>query len=309
MIAESDLNDVRVIRPPEQGGYGLDGQWNDDFHHALHTLLTGETQGYYADFGRTSPIWPRPCARASSTTGATRAYRDRRHGNSSADRPASQFVVCAQNHDQVGNRLRGDRLIALTSFEARQARGRGRPALPLRAAPVHGRGVRRRGAVPVLRQLRRPGAGRGGAPGTPGGVRRLRLASSPPDPQDQATFLASRLDWDSVTRGAHRVMRDFYRELIALRRQIPALGTARQGNLRWASDEEDQGLWLRRWARDIRRCCACGISATGRPRCRPLPQGPRGTKRLDSAGARWHGPGATLPRTRRRQGTPVGCRH
>ena len=109
LIAESDLNDPRVIRPPAQGGWGLDAQWADDFHHALHALLTGERDGYYADVGRIGDLaatWRRPYLRP----GEYSPSRRRRHGAPADDRPPSQFVVCAQNHDQVGNRAAGDRL-------------------------------------------------------------------------------------------------------------------------------------------------------------------------------------------------------
>jgi maltooligosyltrehalose trehalohydrolase len=109
LIAESDLNDPKVIRPRELGGWGFDAQWADDFHHALHALLTGERDGYYADFGE-----PRHLAAATRRPfvyrGQRSAFRRRRHGAPADDRPPRQFVVYSQNHDQVGNRARGDRL-------------------------------------------------------------------------------------------------------------------------------------------------------------------------------------------------------
>ena len=113
VIAESDLNDVRIVRSPELGGYGLDAQWNDDFHHALHTLLTGERTGYYEDFGRIQDL-AKAFAEGFVYSGAYSPARRRRHGNSSKDLAAPRFVVFAQNHDQVGNR---HRLSALVSFE------------------------------------------------------------------------------------------------------------------------------------------------------------------------------------------------
>jgi maltooligosyltrehalose trehalohydrolase len=116
VIAESDLNDVRLVSSPELGGYGLDAQWNDDFHHALHTLLTGERTGYYEDFGRIQDL-AKAFAEGFVYSGAYSPARRRRHGNTSKDLAADRFVVCAQNHDQVGNRLKGDRLSALVSFE------------------------------------------------------------------------------------------------------------------------------------------------------------------------------------------------
>jgi len=116
LIAESDLNDARVVRPIEHGGLGMDSQWSDDFHHSLHALLTGERTGYFADFG---------CLRHLATTlkngwyyaGQYSQHRRRRHGNSPTGLKRTHFVVCDQNHDQVGNRVSGERLSQLVSFE------------------------------------------------------------------------------------------------------------------------------------------------------------------------------------------------
>jgi maltooligosyltrehalose trehalohydrolase len=117
LIAESDLNDSRIIRSPQVGGYGIDAQWSDDFHHALHTLLTGEDLGYYQDFG-TCEALAIALRDRFVYSGNFSAFRCRRHGNQASDLPSTQFVVCAQNHDQVGNRMLGERLTQLVSYEA-----------------------------------------------------------------------------------------------------------------------------------------------------------------------------------------------
>ena len=109
VIAESSLNDARVIRPRELGGWGHDAQWADDFHHSLRVLLTGEQEGYYADFGRVADL-AKAYARPFVYDGGYSPSRLRRHGAPADDRPPEQFVVCSQNHDQVGNRAFGDRL-------------------------------------------------------------------------------------------------------------------------------------------------------------------------------------------------------
>jgi maltooligosyltrehalose trehalohydrolase len=105
LIAESDLNDPVMVTPREAGGYGLDAQWSDDFHHALHVALTGETHGYYADF---EPLarWPRSASAASSTTARSRRSASATHGVpvDTATMPTWRLVVASQNHDQVGNR-------------------------------------------------------------------------------------------------------------------------------------------------------------------------------------------------------------
>ncbi len=109
LMVESNLNDVRFINPIEIGGYGLDAQWNDDFHHSLHTLITGEDKGYYQDFGEMEHLI-KAFREGFVYSGGYSKFRKRRYGNSSIDRPAHQFIVFSQNHDQVGNRMSGDRL-------------------------------------------------------------------------------------------------------------------------------------------------------------------------------------------------------
>jgi maltooligosyltrehalose trehalohydrolase len=116
VIAESDLNDPRIIRPTARGGMGLDAQWSDDLHHAMHTALTGERSGYYQDFTSGAQI-----AKALRTgyaySGEYSAYRQRRHGAVPHGVPANAFIVCSQNHDQIGNRMLGDRLISLAGAD------------------------------------------------------------------------------------------------------------------------------------------------------------------------------------------------
>jgi maltooligosyltrehalose trehalohydrolase len=115
-IAESDLNAPRVLLPSTVGGLGFDSQWNDDFHHSLHVLLTGEKVGYYADYGRVADL-----ATVSTTgylfTGQYSQFRGRRYGAPPNESAGERFVVSAQNHDQVGNRMHGDRLSSLLSFD------------------------------------------------------------------------------------------------------------------------------------------------------------------------------------------------
>ncbi|UJH91813.1 hypothetical protein LZ575_03870 [Antarcticibacterium sp. 1MA-6-2] len=116
LIAESDLNDTKIINDYEKGGYGLEGQWVDDFHHALHTVLTGETDGYYKDFGKISHL-EKAFKQAFIYDGIYSNFRKRTVGNNPLGLPPSKFVVCIQNHDQIGNRMLGERLQELISFE------------------------------------------------------------------------------------------------------------------------------------------------------------------------------------------------
>ncbi|MGH9278730.1 MAG: malto-oligosyltrehalose trehalohydrolase [Acidimicrobiales bacterium] len=219
LIAESDLNDPRLVRDAERGGYGLDAQWSDDFHHAVHALLTGERRGYYADFGSTADV-AKALRQAYVYDGGYSEHRRRRHGRSPAGIPASRFLGYAQTHDQVGNRAQGDRLSHLVS----PGRLRAAAALTL-CSPF----------VPMLFQGEEWGAstpfqyftdhddaalGRSVSEG-----RRREFAAfgwkpeDVPDPQDPATFERSRLDWAEPGREPHASVLDWHRRLIALRRE------------------------------------------------------------------------------------------
>ena len=167
LIAESDLNDPRMVRSRDAGGFGLDAQWSDDFHHALHSVLTGERSGYYADFGTLDA--PRPGVSRGLRLRRARTRRTAAAGTASppATCPAGASSSSTQNHDQIGNRASGERLAHLTSAgRAADRRGAGAD-LAVRAAAVPGRGVGRVDAVPVLHRARGRGARRPGVGGAP----------------------------------------------------------------------------------------------------------------------------------------------
>ncbi len=195
LVAESDRNDPRYVRPPEVGGYGLDASWADEWHHALHAVLTGERAGYYADFGTLAQL-AKALRQAWVYDGAYSPERDRTHGRSPAGLPGSAFVVSAQNHDQVGNRAAGDRLGA-SRVAAGGCGWRPRFLLTAPFVPLLFQGEEWGAsiAVPVLHQPPRPRAGPGGL-GGPAAASSPTSAGSPadvPDPQDPATFRRSKL--------------------------------------------------------------------------------------------------------------------
>ncbi|GAA3613594.1 malto-oligosyltrehalose trehalohydrolase [Marihabitans asiaticum] len=228
LIAESDRNDPATVLPPVvggAGGFGMDGQWADDVHHTLHVLLTGETQGYYADFDD-----PAALATLSSTpffhAGTYSTFRGRVHGRPVVPEltPGWHFVASLQTHDQVGNRARGDRLSHLVS-PGRLACG----AALLLCGPW----------TPMLFMGEEWGASTRWAYFTDHVDAELAAAVSRgrarefaehgwgdgvPDPQDEATFTDSVLRWDELTRPDHARLLDWYRELIRLRREVPDLG-------------------------------------------------------------------------------------
>ncbi len=222
VIPESDLNDVRVISPPDRGGYGLDAQWSDDYHHALHALLTGESDGYYQDFGSIAHLHKAMCE-GFVYTGQYSAYRKRRHGSSSADRPAQQFVVFSQNHDQIGNRVLGERLSSLVSFEQLKLAAAAILLSPF--IPLLFMGEAYAETAPFQYFVEFSDAA------LIASVREGRTALSAsagrqnhvPDPQAAQTFLRSKLNFSLRREGKHKILLDYYARLLRLRRSLPAL--------------------------------------------------------------------------------------
>jgi maltooligosyltrehalose trehalohydrolase len=243
LIAESNLNDPRIVRPREIGGYGLDAHWSDDFHHALHTVLTGEQIGYYSDFGSIADL-ATALERAYVYAGKRSAFRLRCHGRAATGLSAHRFLGYAQTHDQVGNRAQGDRLIHQCGVE----RARLAAALVL-TAPF----------VPLVFQGEEFGAGApfpyfadfADDPELSRAVsegRRSEFApfgwkpEDIPDPCALETFTRAKLDWSDLEREPHRSLLQWYRRLIHLRRQLPQLNDGRLDRVATRFNEEE--AWL-----------------------------------------------------------------
>jgi maltooligosyltrehalose trehalohydrolase len=245
VIAESDLNDVRVINPPSKGGYGLDAQWNDDFHHCLHTLLTGERNGYYQDFGEIHQL-ENALREGFVYSGQYSSYRKRRHGSSSKHLPPSKFIVFSQNHDQVGNRMKGDRLSTLVSFEAlKLAAGIVllSPNIPLlfmgeeygEEAPFqYFVSHSDQALVEAVRKGRREE------------FSAFQWEGEIPDPQDVATFLRSKIHLDQRQNGKHKTLFNFYRMLIKLRKEVPSLSCLNKKGIQVMAFEREKAILIKR---------------------------------------------------------------
>jgi maltooligosyltrehalose trehalohydrolase len=224
VMAESDLNDARVIEPPDAGGHGLDGQWSDDFHHALHTVLTGARAGYYEDFGRLEQI-ATALQEGFVYSGIRSSHRRRRHGNSVRERPPSQLIICTQNHDQIGNRAFGDRLTTLVPPDALKLAAAALLLAP--QTPLLFMGEEYGETAPFLYFIDH------GDPGLVEAVRQGRRREfaafgwkEVPDPQDPATFDRSRVHPGLPKDDGQAALFRWYAELIRLRKTIPALGAA-----------------------------------------------------------------------------------
>jgi len=287
VIAESNRNDARIVARYEAGGYQLDGVWNDDLHHALHVVLTQERDGYYQDFGTLEQL-ARALGDGFVYSGQYSAYRGRRHGNSSRLMSAERFVVFAQNHDQVGNRRLGERLAALISFEAQKLAAAVvmlSPFIPLLfMGEEYGETAPFRYFVshsdPALVEAVRKGRTREFAS--------FDWKGSVPDPQDEATFRASRINWPLRTSGHHALMRAFCKELLRLRRQIPALSRLDKKQLEATPSEPGRTLFLRRWSEGSQIFALFSFGTGASQIAVPLPEG-RWKKELDSTDKRWGG--------------------
>jgi maltooligosyltrehalose trehalohydrolase len=254
LIAESDLNDVRVLKPSEEEGLGLDAQWSDDFHHSLHAVLTGADRGYFADFGRVEDL-AQAIEEGFVYCGQHSRFRGRRHGTPAAERPGEQFVVCIQNHDQIANGYWGDRLSRIARPEQQRLAAAimlvGAPNVPMlfmgeewgeRAPFLYftshtdaelGRAVRA-GRLEEYDSLVRE---EGETASTIGGFS---------DPQSEITFVRSKLNWDSLSKQPHAGMLAFYRDLLALRRAHAPLSNCDKTRTRVRFDEQRRWLAVER---------------------------------------------------------------
>lgn len=222
LIAESDLNDPKIIRSPEQGGYGLDAQWSDDFHHSLHTLLTGERKGYYQDFGRLDQM-EQAIREGFVVAGTYSSYRDRIHGSRSGGHSPSQFVVFAQNHDQIGNRVLGDRLSTLIPFEAQKLAAAAvllAPNLPLL---FMGEEYGETAPFQYFTDYQDRILGEAVRKGRWEEAIGFGWKGEVPDPQSEETFQRSKLDLSRRYQEPHNRLFAFYRRIITLRKSEPLL--------------------------------------------------------------------------------------
>ncbi|MDP4149849.1 MAG: malto-oligosyltrehalose trehalohydrolase [Bacteroidota bacterium] len=305
MVAESDLNSPRVIRPPDVGGWGFDAQWLDDFHHALYVFLDPEGLGHYRDFGRLEQL-----AKAFKDgyvhSGDYVQFRKRKHGASSAGMRGEGFVVFSQNHDLPGNRPGGERLAALVNFERLKLAAGAvllSPYIPLlfmgeeygERAPFYF--FSDYGEKQVVEDLK---AGR-----------RLQFAGfgwdkEPPDPQDRNVFLQSKLQWNLRNEGEHAILLEWHRQLIRLRRENRLLKDLSKDNLR-VDLIERSGLAICRTGRDGEQhlLCLFNLSEQEIPYTISFGGEASWVKRLDSKEEQWIRPADRTAETGTRNESPI----
>jgi maltooligosyltrehalose trehalohydrolase len=293
VIAESDLNDSRTVSPPEFGGYGLDAQWNDDFHHALHALLTGESWGYYQDFGGIGQLG-KAFAEGFVYAGEYSPFRKRCFGSPVKEHPPAQFIVFSQNHDQVGNRMYGDRLSMI---------------LPLGKLILAAGAVLLSPYIPLLFMGEEYGEQTPfqyftshSDPALIEAVRQgrceefnsLACDGELPDPQDEATFLLAKINTALRSEGKHGVIFKFYQRLLELRRMFPPFRNLERQNIKVTCFTEEEVIAIRRIAGTSQIFCIYNFSEARQNVAVPFLAG-TWEKLIDSSSVEWEGEGELAP--------------
>jgi maltooligosyltrehalose trehalohydrolase len=256
LIAESDLNDPRIVKAEEAGGYGLDAQWSDDFHHALFSVISGEREGYYADFGALADL-AKSLHCVFVYDGNYSEYRGRNHGRHVVGLSGHRFIGFVQNHDQVGNRAQGERV----SHEAGVGRAKIAAALVLASPFVpmlfQGEEFGASSAFLYFTDYEDPELGRAISEGRKKEF--VAFGWSPdqiPDPQAEQTFTDSILKWDEMREEPHASLLQWHKDLIHLRRRRSELSDGDLNAVAVRFDEEAQWLILQRGPTSI----ACNLS-------------------------------------------------
>ncbi|MFZ0455141.1 MAG: malto-oligosyltrehalose trehalohydrolase [Ignavibacteriaceae bacterium] len=293
LIAESDLNDNKIIRPDSEHGFGIDAQWSDDFHHSLHSLLTGEKQGYYQDFGSTGDLI-KSIRDTFVYSGQYSRYRKRRHGNSALQMKPDQFVINIQNHDQVGNRAMGERLAQLISFEEAKLAAAAliiSPYIPLifmgqeynEENPfLYFVSFNDKNLIEAVRKGRREE------------FLSFNWIDEVSDPQSEQTFISSKLNWELVNEGQHKILLNFYKYLIKIRKINKAFFSFDRKNFEIIGNEKDKIVILSRWWKENKITSIINFNNEAVTALIPF-SGGKWRKILDSADIVWDGTGTSTP--------------
>lgn len=292
LVAESENNTLHYLRPREQGGCGIDGQWADDFHHAVHAALTGERSGYYADFGRLAQV-AKGYADGFVYTGEYSPARRRRHGVPAGELGDQRLVGFVQNHDQTGNRCHGERLAGLVGFA--QLRLAAATLLLSPYLPLLFMGEEYGEEAPFLYFVDHsdPALVAAVCSGRRSEFAAFHAGDEVPDPAAAETYERSILRWGERSDGRAEALFAWYRELLRLRRSEPALGPGGRASLRATADEESGLLAVER--RRDGDAAHAWLNFGGEPVPARVPDGEGWELLLDSAATSWGGPGSAAP--------------
>jgi maltooligosyltrehalose trehalohydrolase len=245
LIAESDLEDVRIINPRAQGGYALNAQWHDDFHHALYTLLTPQREGFLMDFGTIADL-AKSIRDGFVFDWKYSRYRRRHHGSSSQDRPGEQFVGFIQNHDQIANTSRGKRLSSLVSAGQQKLAAVLTLCSPFVPLLFMGEEYGETNPFFYFTSFEDHDLASAVSEGRKRELGSHCSESDFADPQALSTFERCRMDWSKAAISPHVEILHLYRDLIALRKQNPSLGNCRKDLTEIQFDEQKKWLVMKR---------------------------------------------------------------
>ncbi|WP_158798444.1 malto-oligosyltrehalose trehalohydrolase [Pedobacter sp. L105] len=288
LIVESDLNDNKFINPVAEKGYGMDAQWIDEFHHALRVTAGEPAQGYYADFKGIEHL-EKAYRDAYVYDGIYSPQRLRTFGGTAEGNPGRQFVVFSQNHDQVGNRMLGERTSELVSYEMQKLMAGAvlcSPFLPMlfmgeEWGETHPFQFFTSHGDPALIEAVRKGRKEE--------FKDFHTGEDAPDPQSEDTFLKSKLQWDLQQEEGHKQLLEFYKTMIALRKQYACLNNTNRNQLIVSSNVLTNCLTLRRWEQEVQVLCLMNFSNKIQDVTIPDDK-PHWKKILDSAAPQWKGP-------------------
>ncbi len=297
LIAESDLNDSYLVRSEDTGGIGLDALWLDEFHHSVHGILTGENEGYYADFGSSGDL-ATSMEEGFVYSGRYSSFRKRTHGNRADDLSADKFILFIQNHDQTGNRMLGERLSALVEF----------PALKLAAGllllspgiPMLFMGEEYGETSPFLYFVSHSDSdlNRAVRDGRKKEFQAFAWKGEPPDPSDPDTFTRSRPDPSLRSSASNGHLYKLYKELIALRTELSPLMCFERSCHRSISFDKNGVVILWRWDRSEKEHILVIFNASTQKEKIQLPLHHGVFARiLDSSDPQFGGPGISIPAT------------
>jgi maltooligosyltrehalose trehalohydrolase len=288
LIVELDLNDTRFINPFEELGFGMDAQWIDEFHHALRVTAGQERNGYYTDFDGIAHL-AKAYKDAYVYDGIYSPHRYKTFGSKADKNPGQQFVVFSQNHDQVGNRMLGERSSQLLSFEMQKLMAGAVIASPF--LPMLFMGEEWSEPNPFLYFVSHTD------PELQEAVRKGRKAEfaafhalgEAPNPQSEETFLRSKLQWDLLDKDIHKAMFNYYQKLINLRKTHPALKNLNRRHMDVQLNEQQKMIFLHRWHEDKRVLVIMNFSDHQQLQTMPV-YGNDWWKLIDSADTIWKGP-------------------
>jgi maltooligosyltrehalose trehalohydrolase len=288
LIVELDLNDTRFINPVEPGGYGMHAQWIDEFHHALRVTTGQEQTSYYSDFNGIEDL-AKSYRDAYVYDGQWSPHRNKFFGIKAEKNPGQQFIVFSQNHDQVGNRMLGERTSQLVSFELQKVMAGAVLLSPFLPMLFMGEEWSEPNPFQYFVSHTDPDLAEAVRKGRKAEFAAFHAEGEAPDPMAESTFNNSKLHWNIINEGQHKTMREWYQALIQLRKTNAVLKSPDRKSLSVTCNTDSQTLTLHRWQGENKVVCLMNFSEE--PAIVNLDKASGWRVLLHSADARWGGPG------------------